>query len=177
MLSYIPMLPSFVEVIIDLVESVLSYAPGSSIFNLVLGVCVFAWVIAARIFMGLFSSRRGLLAAFLALLVTLSVGLIAYGLIEVYVVPSLELARAGALLPSVGFWLFVFLATQTLGRRILDLSTGVTVFIYLVATAAAIGAYWGAQVTMGLIEYGEGQVEQREQRVNEGIETLLERLP
>jgi hypothetical protein len=76
-------------------------------------------------------------------------------------------------LPLVGLVLFVFLSALVIAKRIMDTNGPLVIFIFIVATGAAVGAYFGVQVTMGVIEYGEGQVEQREERVNKDIDAIL----
>jgi len=50
---------------------------------------------------------------------------------------------------------------------------GARLFIYLVVSGAAIAAYLGAQVIMGVIGFGKEQMQQRDQRVNDGLDQLL----
>lgn len=55
----------------------------------------------------------------------------------------------------------------------MDVSGVLAVFIFIIATGASVGGYFGVQVTMGVIKYGEGQVEQREERVNKDLDAIL----
>lgn len=160
-----------------LLEAVFGYEAGDSLFNISVGLCVLAWILVARVFMAMFSTKRGIIAAFFALIVPLMIGLLAYAMAELHMVPRVDAVWAPAVLPWVGFGLFVLASVLVFSKRILDLSAGVTVFVCLVATAAAIGMHFATQITMGVIEYGEEQVEQREQRVNEGLDSLLQGLP
>lgn len=162
-----------IDSVVRLLEAVFTYEMGSPLFNVMLGVCGLAWVIVARIFMAMFPTKRGIFAAFFAFIVPLLIGCIAYGVAELHVVPLVQADWAGDVLPWVGFGLFLFLAVILIAKRIMDLSAGVAIFVYIVATAAAVGAYFGAQVTIGVIEYGEGQVEQREQRVKDELDSLF----
>jgi len=162
-----------IESVIRMLEALLGYEVGTPLFNVTVGVSLLAWVIVARVFMAMFSTKRGIFAAFFALAVPLLIGLLAYGMAELHAVPLVEADWAPAALPWVGFGLFLFLAVLVLAKRILDLPAGVTVFVYIVATSAAIGAYFGTQVTMGVIEYGEQQVEERDKRVKDELDSLL----
>ena len=158
---------------VSLIETILSHEVGTPGFNIIVGICVVTWVLVARIFMAMFSTKRGIFAAFFAFVVPVGIGLLAYGLADLHAVPMVEYDWAGSVVPWVGFGLFLFLAVLVIGKRIWDLSAGVSIIIYIVATAAAVGAYFGAQVTMGVIEFGKEQVEQRDKRVNEEIDQLL----
>lgn len=89
------MLMPVIESICGLLEAVFNHEVGSPYFNVMLGVCLVAWVVVARILMAMLASPRGILAA----------------------------------------------------------------------TAVATGAYFAAQVTIGVIETGGEQIEQRDQRV------------
>ncbi len=162
-----------IESVVSLLNEVFPYEIGSPLFNIMLGVPFLAWLVAARVFMAMFGSKRGIFAAFFALALPLGIALLAYGMAELHAVPLLEYDWAPDYIPWAGFGLFVFLSVIVFAKRFFDVSTGVAVFIYLVATAAALGAYWGAQVTIGVIEAGGDQVELRERRVKDEIDSLL----
>jgi len=123
--------------------------------------------------MAMFSTKRGIFAAFFAFVLPFAIGLFAYGIAELHAVPMVDQDWAAPIIPWFGFGLLVFLSVWVIAKRILDLSAGVSIFIYIVATSAAIGAYFGAQVVLGVVEYGEEQVEQRGQRVNDELDSLL----
>lgn len=146
---------------------------GTASFNIMVGICVLTWVLVARIFMAMFSTKRGIIAAFFAFVVPVSLGLLAYGMAELHAVPMVDQDWANPVIPWVAFGLFLTLAVIVIVKRILDLSVGISIFIYIVATAAAVGAYFGAQVTMGVIEFGEEKMEQRDQRVKDEIDELF----
>jgi hypothetical protein len=167
------MLLSVIESAVHTIETVFAHEVGTAGFNIMLGICVLTWVFVARVFMAMFSTKRGIVAAFFALAVPMTVGLLAYGMAALYAVPLVDQDWASSVIPWTAFGLFVLLAVLVIGKRIWDLSVGVSVFIYIVATAAAVGAYFCAQATMGVIELGEEQVEQREQRTQDGLDQLL----
>jgi hypothetical protein len=123
--------------------------------------------------MAMFGSKRGIIAAFFALVIPMSIALIVYGATELYAVPVIKQDWLASIISSLSFGLFLFLSLILLGRRCWRLTSGVSIFIYLVATAAAVGAYFGAQVILGVIEFGEDQVEQRDQRMTEEMNELL----
>lgn len=157
----------------DFLETLFAYEIGSPGFYLSFGACAVVWLIVARILMSMFSSQRGILAALVAFLVTCVIGLIAYGMAELHLVPIVEVDWAAEWLPLVALLVFVFLSVLVIAKRIMDTTGPLAVFIFLVSSGAAVGAYFAVQVTMGVIEFGEGQVEQREERVNEEIDKIL----
>lgn len=162
-----------IDSVLRLLERVFGYEAGEPLFNLSVGLCLLAWVLVARIFMAMFSTKRGIVAAFFALILPLAIGLVAYAMAELQAVPRVKADWAVGVLPWAGFGVFMLASVLAFARRILDLSAGVTVFVWIVATAAAVGMYFAVQITIGVIEYGEEQVEQREQRVNQGLDSLL----
>ena len=164
---------SVVDSVVSLVESVFAYEVGDPGFNITVGISVFAWVLVARIFMAMFPTKRGIIAAFFAFAVPMAFGLLAYGLAETHLVPLLDQNWTVRAVPWIAFGLLTFLSILVFAKRIWSLSVGVSIFIYIVATSAAIGAYFGAQVTMGVIDFGGRQVEQREQRTQDGLDSIL----
>jgi hypothetical protein len=158
---------------VRLVESIFAHEVGTTGFNIIVGVCVLTWVLVARVFMAMFDSKRGIIAAFFALIVPLALGLIAYGMAELHAVPLAEYKWVSRVIPWTGFGLFLLLAVVVIARRIWALSAGVSLFIYLVASGAAIGAYFGVQVIINVVDFGEEQMQQRDQRVNDELDQLL----
>lgn len=159
-----------------LLEQLFAYDIGTPGFNLTLGVCAVFWIAVTRFLMSMFSSQRGIFAAALALFVPFAIGLLAYGMTEVYLAPMVEVDWVADWLPMAVLFIFVLLSVLVIARRIIDVSGALAVFIFIVSIAASIGGYFGVQVTMGVIEYDEGQVEQREKRekrVNKEIDAIL----
>ena len=167
------MLRTIIDSVVSLVESVFVYDLGSPGFNLTVGICAFTWILVARVFMAVFSSKRGIVAAICGLAVPVALGLFAYGLAKLQVVPLVKQDWADSVIPWVAFGLLVYLAILVFVKHIWDLSAGACIVIYLIATSAAIGAYFGAEVTMGVVDFGEQQIEQRDQRTKEKIDSLL----
>lgn len=163
---------SFIGAILELLESTFGYAVGAPEFNLALGVSMAAWVFAARLFMVMFSTRRGIVAAFLACVVSLVAGLCGYVGVEHYVLPLIEANWADVALPIAGLFGCILLSVLAVTKQILKLSAGGTIFIYVVATMVAVCAHFGVQIALGLVDAGSGQVEQREQRMQERLESI-----
>jgi hypothetical protein len=162
-----------IDSVLRFIEAVFTYEAGTPQLNIVIGACVLTWILVARVFMSMFSSKRGIIAAFFGFALPMVFALLAYASAELYAVPVIEQDWLGSVIPGLSLGFILFLSIILLGRRIWGLTSGVSIFIYLVATAAAVGAYFGAQVTIGVIEFGEEQVEQRDQRMSEDINELL----
>ncbi len=158
---------------VQLIEELFSSKVGTPEFSMTVGICALVWVLVTRVLLGMFSSKRGILASGLALVVPLSIGLIAHGMAGLHLVPLVEIDWAAKWLPIAALVLFILLAVLVIAKRILQVSASVAVFIYLVATAAAVGGYFGAQITLGVIQFGEEKVEQREEKVQGEIDSLL----
>lgn len=163
---------SLVASVVDLLENAFGYEAGSPGFNLAMGLSVGAWVIAARIFMVMLSTSRGIVAAFLACIVSLAAGLFGYVGVELYVLPYIEADWGARILPIAGLSLSVLVSIFVVTKRILNVSAGITIFIYIVATMVAVCAHFGMQISTGLMDAGGGQVEERERRVQEEMDSI-----
>lgn len=162
-----------IDPITQFLEQLFAYDIGTPGFNLTVGVCAIVWIGVTRFLMSMFSSQRGIFAAAFACVITFAIGLVAYGMTEAHLVPMVEVEWAADWLPLTGLIIFALLSVAVIAGRIIDVSGALAVFIFIVATAASVGGYFGVQVTMGVIEYGEGQVEQREERVNKDLDEIL----
>ena len=161
-----------VEPVLKLLEQMIGHAAGSREFYLTLGITIAAWVIAVRVCMAMVSTPRGIVAAFFACLVSLSAGLVGYAMVEQYVLAKFESDWAAGVLPLAGLFVFVLASVMVVTKRLLKLSFGGTIFIYIAAAMVATCAYFGVQVVIGLLDAGSAQVEQRELRVKEELETI-----
>lgn len=81
---------SVFDPILRFVEQIFAYDIGTPGFNVTLGVCAIVWIAITRLLMSMFSSQRGIIAAATACVVSFSIGLIAYGMTEVHLVPMVE---------------------------------------------------------------------------------------
>lgn len=163
---------SLIESVLELLERLFGQAPGSPEFYLAFGISTAAWVIAARLFMVVVSTSRGIIAASLACLVSLTAGLLGFASTELYVLPKFEADWAARVLPLTGLFVFILVSVLVVTKRILKLSAGGTIFIYIVATMVAVCVHFGVQIVTGLMDAGGGQVEQRERRLQEEFESV-----
>jgi hypothetical protein len=167
---------SLVDTAVSSIERVFNSEVGDPLFNVSAVICFVVWVLIARLFISMTASKRGIFAASFALIISFAFGVSAYSIVEFYVVPDLAVDSADwsdRILPWAGFGLFLLLSILLITKRILDLSAGTSIFIYLVATGAAVCAYFATQVTMGVLEFGEDKVQERDQRVNEELDSML----
>lgn len=165
--------PSLFESPSAFLEAIFRYEIGSSAFNLVLGVCLVTWVVVARITMAICSSRRGFIAAFFGLILSVVVGYIG-GIVALYHgVPNFDAEWAEEVVPLLGFALGVLLTAVVVLVRIWKLSIGVCLFIFCLASAASTIAYFGAEMTLNMVEYGGQHIEKRDQRSGDALDSLL----
>lgn len=162
-----------VDSVLKLIESVLPYEVGTQEFYTVLGACVCTWVFVARLFMGLLKSGKGFIAAFFALVVPLFFGLVAYGLADWQVVPIIDAEWAVRYVPISVFGLVTFLTVLITAKRIFALNGPVSIFIFVLASAGSVGAYFGAGIAIETLEKGGEQIKQREERTNSAIDSVL----
>ncbi len=162
---------SLVKAVVESLEALFGHEVGSFSFYVLLGGSLAGWIVVARLLMGMLSTDRGIFAALLACLISFALGVLAFGALELYVAPQVEGEWAPFWLPMVGTILVVILSALFLGKRILKMSTGGTFFVYLAATGAAVCAFYLATVSLGLVESGSGQVEEREQRIQRELDS------
>ncbi|PXA03282.1 hypothetical protein DDZ13_12715 [Coraliomargarita sinensis] len=162
-----------IDSVSELVSACIDYEPGSTQFYVVLGAFAVAWIVVARVFMGLLKSDRGFLAATVALILPFFFGLLAYGVVDVRVVPQIEADWAGKYLPLASFVFVALLVILYLSKRVFMVSGYAAVFIFAFATAAAVTAFFGVEVTLKTLEKGEEQLKQRDERDRETIDSVL----
>ncbi|MGB0408364.1 MAG: hypothetical protein ACPG3X_07170 [Opitutales bacterium] len=162
-----------IDSVLGFIEAVVAYERGTKEFYIVLAASILSWVLVARLFMGLLRSSRGFISAFMALVVPLFLGLLAYGLTQWQVVPMVEAEWAEAYLPLGALVLVFFLMFIICSKCIFALSGAMSIFIFVLASAAAVGAYFGACVALETLEKGGQQIKQREERTNKAIDSVL----
>lgn len=92
---------------VQLIEELFSSKVGTPEFSMTVGICALVWVLVTRVLLGMFSSKRGILASGLALVVPLSIGLIAHGMAGLHLVPLVEIDWAAKWLPIAALVLFI----------------------------------------------------------------------
>lgn len=167
------MLEELTNPILELISSSIQYEVGSTEYYIVLGVSVAAWLVVARVLMGLFRSDRGIFGALLALAFPLVLGLLAYGLVVSEVSPQIEAEWARSYLPLGALALVAILVIFIVSRRFMQLSGVTTLIIFIFASAVAVGAFMAAVVTLDTLENGEDQIKQREEHNKQEIDSLL----
>jgi len=145
---------------------------GSNSFYVVLGLTLAAWIVVARLLAGLFGSDKGIIISALAVLLPLALGLIGYGLVEVYALPHLEAEWAPAYLPWTAFGLLAGFGVVAISRPAWSVGLPLTAAILLIATGAAAGGYYGSQLVVDLMTHGEKKVEQRNQALDESLDAV-----
>lgn len=162
-----------IDSVLELISSLTHYELGSTQFYIIFAVSAVAWLVVARVLMGLLKSDRGIVAALLALVIPLFLGLLAYSLVEVQVVPRMEAEWAEQYLP-LGVLLTVVLVVVLLTFKRIILLNGVTgLIIFTFASAAAVGAYFASDVVLETLEKGGEQIKQREERNKKEIDSVL----
>jgi hypothetical protein len=166
------MLESIIDTALVLPKSVFPEV-GSPEFNIVFFSCLATWILVARLFMGLLKSRRGFLSAVMALVVPLSLGLLAYSLSILHLVPMVEQDWVGEFLPSSLFILVSILGASITSKWIqgLDRSSGLVVFLF--ASAAAVGAFFISETVLETLDSGGDQIRSREERKESMLNQLL----
>lgn len=164
---------ALIDSVLELISTLIPYELGSTQFTIVLVVCVAAWVIVARVLMGLLKSDRGFMAALLALACPLFFGLLAYGLADSQVVPQIEADWAERYLAPGVSGLVALLVILILSKRLFLLNGPTAIFIFAFATAAALGAFFAAGVVLETLEKGGEQIKQREERTKKEIDSVL----
>lgn len=167
------MLDSLLVPILDLIASWTHYQLGSYAFYLVVGSSLVMWVVVARVFMGLLKSGRGLLMAGLSLTIPMFLGFLTYGLSVWQLVPLIGTDWAGRYLGLILGGLMALLAVLLISKRMLSLSIFNTILVFFLASLAATAAYFGAGVVLQMLGEGRGQIQQREERTKNKIESML----
>lgn len=141
-------------------------------FYLALAVSVATWIIAARLFMVMCSTNRGFIAATLACAVSLAAGLLGYVVVEQYILPEMKADWAPEVLPLTGMFVSILISILLVTKRFLNMNAFGTLFIYIVATMVAACALFGVRVATGLMDAGSDQVEQRDKRLKEDLDSI-----
>lgn len=163
----------FIDALVELISSVIAYEMGSQSFYIVIAACALTWIILARILMGMMKSEKGFIAAIFALLVPLSLGLLAYGLAAWQAVPLIDADWAEQYLPLGIFGLILVLSILITAKRIMALSGVLSVIVFVFASAASVGAYYGVGIALETLEFGGDQIKQRDEKSKKELDSLL----
>jgi hypothetical protein len=146
---------------------------GSAEFNIVFFSCLATWILVARVFMGLLKSRRGFLSALIALVVPLFLGLLAYSLSTLYLLPLIGQDWAAEFLPLAMFALVSILAALVTSKWVFGLEGSSGVVVFLFASAAAVGAFFISETVLATLDQGSEQIKMREERKESTLDQIL----
>jgi len=155
---------------LNLLSKIFVYEVGTVQFYTVCAATFVGWILVARLLAGVCGSKRGIFATTSAIAVPLILGAFTYALVEVYALPSIRTEWASAYLPWIGFGLAILLALRFFARRILEIDTGVILFVFLLSAGAAFGVFYGTRLILELTGKGSSKIEQHEDQLLEGVE-------
>lgn len=167
------MIKKLLDSVLELMTSLTHYEFGSERFFVIFALSALLWVVVARGFMGIFDSKCGVASAFLALVLPLSSGLLAYSLAEVQLVPLVGAAWAEKYLPIGIFFLVLLLVAVFACKRLIGLTRlfGFIVFVFASATAAL--AFYATEFVLETLDEGSEQIKQREERNQKEIDSVM----
>jgi hypothetical protein len=163
-----------INAFLSLLALVFGSEPGTNEFYLFAGVTTFSFLVVARFVTVLFKGARGLMGTVVAMALPVLLGAVAYVMIEVYALPQIDVEPAPMYLPWVGFGILLLGTVLVISRRILSLNFGLCVIIFIFASAAAAGAFYGTQMLIDLMDQGGDRIEQRDERLKEEMEGISE---
>ena len=166
------MLDPIIQSLQALIQSIAGYALGTNEFYTVFGIALFGYLLAARLLVGLFGSRRGILLTSLGVMLPVLLGALAYALTEVYAVPKIQADWVQSSLPAGIFALIVLLATLVLTRRFFDMNGMISVVILLLSLVVGVGGYFCSGVVVDFLNDSSEGMEQREQNLTEEIQSI-----
>ncbi len=159
-----------IEALLAFLTMVFAHEVGTSEFYVVFGCTLLGVVVVARLLAGVFKSPKGIFVAVFAVALPFIVGAVGYVSVELYALPQIEADWAAAYLPWSVFGIVVFVAALLLSAKLWGIGKGVSVFILILSGLAGMGAHYGAQLMLGIMDTGTSQIEQREERLNLEIE-------
>lgn len=162
-----------IDSILELISSLVPYELGSTQFYVVLAASVLAWLAVARVMMGLMQTNKGFFEALLALVCPIVVGLLAYGLVDWQVVPQIEAEWVEQYLALGVMAAVALLVVLLLSKRFIVLGAFMTLIIFVLASAAAVGAYFATNVALVTIDKGSEQIKQHDERNQKEIDSVL----
>lgn len=158
---------------LELISFGLHHEVGSTEYCVVLAVSLAAWLVVARVFMGLYQSDRGVVGALLALVFPVVLGLLAYGFVDSQLVPQMKMEWARQYLPLGALAVVAVLIVLLISKRCIQLDGVVTLIIFICASLVAVGAFCGAMITLEAFEKSGEQFKDREERNKQQIESVM----
>ncbi len=161
---------SIVESLLAFLVMIFRYEVGTVEFYIALGCTLAAILVVARLFAGLFGSSKGIFVAVFATLLPLLLGAVGYVAVELYALPEIQAGWATTYLPWSVFGVLVLLVALVLSAKLWGIGAGSAVVTLILAGVAGLGAQYGAQLVIDVIDSGSSQVEKRDERLNREIE-------
>ncbi len=157
------------ESLLSLLSTVFGHEVGSHEFNIVCAVSLCVMFLTARILVGLFGSKSGIIRCSLGMALPLVIGCLAYAMVEVNLVPELD-AEWASLLPWMAFGLIAFGAILVLTRRLFGFGFVFSLFLYCMSAAFGFGGFIGSQAVVDVMDRSHEQLEEREDLIHQKIE-------
>lgn len=156
------------ESLLRFLSFVFGYEVGTNEFYVVLGVTLLGMLVSARVLVGMFGGKGGIVMTSFGILLPYVFGALAYAAIEVFIIPDLSEDWA-VYLPWVGFVGLILGTLLVLTRRIFDRSFVLSTFIFLMSTGVGAGALIGAYTVVDFLDKSSSQLEDRGNRIDDEI--------
>lgn len=157
------------ESLLRLLSSVFGNEVGTNEFYIVLGVTLLGALVSARVLVGMFGGKGGIVITSIGILLPIVFGGLAYAALEVFLVPEIT-GDWGVYIPWVGFAGLVLGTVLVLSRRIFDLSFVLSAFIFFMSAGAGVAALVGAYTVVDFLDKSSSQLEDRGNRIDDEIE-------
>ena len=146
-----------------LLEFVFGGEIGSERFAVMLSIPLFGSLIVAWFLSKAFGSKKGILGAMIALVLPLLVGIAAYSVATVFIVPEIGQAWATDYLGLIILVLFVFLTVVVLSKRVWDIGAFAAVIVIVFALSAGSIGYFAIDSMMDLSKQADDTASGRKQ--------------
>ena len=163
------MLEPILDALLAFLEVVFPYEAGTSEFYIVLGCAIGGMLIVARLLAGVFSSSKGIVVTFFAVMIPWLLAALGYVSIELYALPEINADWAEQYLPWATFGIVFVLAGMFVSSKLWDFSKVPAVIALVLAGLAGMCLQYAAQLVMGVVDAGGNQVEKRERVLDESI--------
>ena len=159
------MLESITDSLRDFIVTIFRHEIGTTDFYISVGCTLFAIVAVARLLAGLFGRSKSVFVTALAVVLPLLFGAVGYVAVELYLLPQFEAEWATTYLPWAAFGVAGLLVARLLSAKLWGVGKGVAVLMLILSGLAGVGAYYGAQLMIGIFDRGSEQIEKREERL------------
>ncbi len=146
-----------------LLESVFGGEIGSERFSIMLSLPLFGSLVVAWFLSKVFGSKKGMVGAIIGIVLPLAVGIVAYSITTVFIVPEMSQPWAKDYLAWIVFGLLVLVSVVALSRFVWDVGAIAAVIVVVFALAAGALAYFTIDSMMDLSDQADGTVQDRKQ--------------